>query len=149
MKSSGEEICKTRAEEDHHDRTAHRKASLPQPARRSRSSDFTTGEDHHEDPSNTPEQEPTTKVFAATKPSLISAVVAAQAITRKPRITCRATSDRNAVCVQPSKWHRRKQDLQGDAPKEEGDPKTTPVAPTQPGLGFHPRNLLRGRRSRR
>ena len=125
--SSEEEICKTRADEDHHERTAHRRASLPQD-QRNRSSDFTTGEDQHEDPSNTPEQEPTTKVFAATKPSLISAVVAAQATTRNPRITCRATADRNAVCVQPMKRHGREQDPQDDAPKEEGDAKTTPVA---------------------
>jgi hypothetical protein len=53
---------------------------------RNRSSDFTAGEAQHEDPSNTPEQEPTTKVIAATKPSLIIIDVAAQATTRIPRI---------------------------------------------------------------
>jgi hypothetical protein len=94
---------------------------------RNRGSDFTAGEGQHENPSDTPEQKPTTKVIATTKPSLISAVVAAQATTRKPRITCRAPADRKAVCVQPNKRHGVEQDLQGDAPKKDGDAKTTPI----------------------
>jgi hypothetical protein len=50
------------------------------------SSDFTTGEDQRKGLSNTLEQDQTTKVIAATKPSFISIVVAARATMRKPRI---------------------------------------------------------------
>jgi hypothetical protein len=50
-----------------------------------------------------PEQEPTTKVIAATKPSLISTAVAVQATTRKPHIAYRAPANHDAVHVQPMK----------------------------------------------
>jgi hypothetical protein len=41
---------------------------------------------------DTPEKEPTTKVIAATKPSLISIVVATQTVMRKPRIAGQPTA---------------------------------------------------------
>jgi hypothetical protein len=52
--SSEEDICKTRAEENHHNRTARHRASWPQV--RNRSSDFTAGVDQRESSSDTPEQ---------------------------------------------------------------------------------------------
>jgi hypothetical protein len=83
--SSEEEICKTRAQEDHHSRTTRHRASSPQ-VQLHPNSDFTVGEDQLEGPSDTPEQEPITKVIAAIKPWLISIVFAAQATMRKPLI---------------------------------------------------------------
>jgi hypothetical protein len=52
--SSKEDICKTRAEENHHNRIARHRASSPQV--RNHSSDFTAGVDQRESSSDTPEQ---------------------------------------------------------------------------------------------
>jgi hypothetical protein len=80
MKRFEEEMCKAHIEEDHHDQTTNHWASLSQQSRRS--SDFIAG-GQRKGPSNTLEQKPTAKVIGATKPSLISIVIAAQATTRK------------------------------------------------------------------
>jgi hypothetical protein len=62
------------------------------------------------------EQEPTTKVIAATKTSLISIVIVAQASTKNHTLPL---VGRNALCMQPTRRHGRGQDLQGDIPKKE------------------------------
>jgi hypothetical protein len=61
--SSEEEICKTRTEEDNRDQTARHRASSPQV--------LVFINDQCKGPSDTPEQEPTSKIIAATKPFFI------------------------------------------------------------------------------
>jgi hypothetical protein len=92
---------------------------------RKRSFNLTTGEDQREGPSNTPEQS-RLPVIAATKTSLLSIVVAAQATTRKHRIAHRAPADRNVMCVQPQA--ARMEAISSRRRKEEAHMRTTVVA---------------------
>jgi hypothetical protein len=95
-------------------------------------------EDQRKGPSDTPEQEPTTKVYAATKPSLISIVVAAQATTRKPRIAVhqRHTSPTGhlpiATSCMSSPKHERGKKSSRQCPKEGNDVETPPPPPPVP-----------------
>jgi hypothetical protein len=81
--------------------------------------------------------------LAANKSSLISIVVVAQATTRKHRIARRAPANRNVVCVQPQEA-RVEAISSRRRPKEGSRRENDGRRPTQQGLGFHPRNLLRG-----
>jgi hypothetical protein len=127
--SSEEEICKTCAKENHHDRTAHHNASSPQVQ-------ATAALTSQQGKTNTKAlgnagTESDYQIIAATKPSLISIVVAAQATTWKPRI---AGQPNTMSCASSPPSGTEGQDLQGDIPKEESDAHR----PTEPGLSFHP-----------
>jgi hypothetical protein len=144
--SSEEEICKTRAEQNHHDWTTRHRASSPQiqpqPQLRLHSRGRPTPR-----PSDTSEQEPTTTVIAATKPSLISIVVAAQATTRN----LASPASRPQCLVRPAHqvtWKRARSSRRRRHPKEGKRRQHDARRPTQ-GLGFHLKSFPRDGQSRR
>jgi hypothetical protein len=83
-RSSEEEMCRTRVDEVLRHRATTQCRSSSSLAAQGSSSNFTTEGDQHEDKSDTPQQEADQQNLPATKPSLVTVVVVAQATTRHP-----------------------------------------------------------------
>lgn len=140
MTRSEEEICKTRADEDLHDRTAQCRSSLPHNTRQLR---LPAGEDQHEDPSDTPEQAPTTKILLrpnhhSSSPS--SPRKPSRGPTHRQSATCqlrRRVRPAHQETRMGARFSRRRP--KGGRRREKRRP-----SPDRAGLGFPLKSLLRG-----
>lgn len=140
MTRSEEEICKSRADEDLHDRTAQCRSSLPHNTRQLR---LPAGEDQHEDPSDTPEQAPTTKILLrpnhhSSSPS--SPRKPSRGPTHRQSATCqlrRRVRPAHQETRMGARFSRRRP--KGGRRREKRRP-----SPDRTGLGFPPKSLLRG-----